>query len=107
MKILLDENLPLKLAFDFDKDYDVYSVRKLGWGGKKNGELLKLMIENSFEVFITLDKNLRYQQNIEKFKICIFLLKVKDSKHQTIQPLVPKILKYLKSDLEKELIEIQ
>ena len=45
MKILLDESLPRKLRNDFGIDHEVLTVRDIGWRGKKNGELLKLMIE--------------------------------------------------------------
>ena len=44
MKILLDESLPRKLRNDFGNEHDVWTVRDKGWLGKKNGELLKLMI---------------------------------------------------------------
>lgn len=51
MKILLDENIPAKVKFDFGKGYDVFTVRDLNWLGKKNGELLGLAAFNGFEVF--------------------------------------------------------
>ena len=54
MKILLDESLPRKLRDDFGNEHDVWTVRDKGWLGKKNGELLKLMINSGFELFITL-----------------------------------------------------
>ena len=63
MKILLDESLPGKLRNDFDQTHHVWTVRDMGWLGKRNGELLKLMTENSFELFVTVDHNLPYQQN--------------------------------------------
>ncbi|MEJ7736092.1 MAG: DUF5615 family PIN-like protein [Chitinophagaceae bacterium] len=65
MKILLDESLPRKLRNDFGFGHEVWAVRDMGWLGKKNGELLKLVKENNFEIFITVDQNLPYQQNIE------------------------------------------
>ena len=60
MKILLDENLPLRLKFQL-KDHDVVTVRELHWDAYKNGVLLKMMIEKNYEVFITVDQNLEYQ----------------------------------------------
>ena len=53
MKILLDESLPRKLKAFFGTDHEVYSVRDLGWLGQKNGALLKLMQEESFDIFVT------------------------------------------------------
>ena len=51
MKILLDESLPRKLKNDFGTDHEVWTVRDKGWLGQKNGSLLRLMIENNFEIF--------------------------------------------------------
>ncbi len=65
MRILLDESLPRKLRNDFGSDHEVWTVRDKGWLGKKNGELLQLMIKDRFEMFVTIDQNLPYQQNTE------------------------------------------
>lgn len=62
MKILLDESLPHKLRNDFGTEHEVWTVRDKGWLGKKNGELLRLLIDNNFEIFVTVDRNLPYQQ---------------------------------------------
>ena len=64
MKILLDESLPTKLSEFFGTEHEVLTVRDMNWLGKKNGELLQLVIENNFEVFVTADRNLPYQQNV-------------------------------------------
>lgn len=72
MRILLavprrDENLPRKLKVDFGEKYDVKTVWDMGWLGKKNDELLKLIDEQEFDFFVTVDKNLRVQQNRAKY----------------------------------------
>ena len=59
MRVLLDENLPKRLKLDLP-EYDVFTVRDMGWSGVKNGELLKLMLKNNFEILITFDKNLQH-----------------------------------------------
>lgn len=91
MKILLDENMPTKIKFDFGKGYEVQTVRDMGWLGKKNGELLGLAAFNGFDTFITLDKNLKHQQNIKKFDIKFIVLDATDNKHQTLQPYIDKV----------------
>ena len=48
MKLLLDENLPKRLKLDFP-EHEIYTVRDKSWNGIKNGELLKLLIENNFD----------------------------------------------------------
>jgi len=105
MKILLDENLPDDLKYEF-QNMDIYSVNDMKWNSKKNGELLTLMVENNFDVLITLDQNLKFQQNLSKFKIQVVCLKVPDSKIETSKPFVPKILEILRSNLKDKYIEI-
>jgi predicted nuclease of predicted toxin-antitoxin system len=97
MKILLDENIPAKVKFDFGGTFEVRTVRDMGWLGKKNGELLGLAAFNGFEIFITLDKNLRNQQNLHKVDLKFILLLSPDNKHQTLQPHLVKVNALLKS----------
>ena len=56
MKLLIDENLPKRLKNDFP-DHEIYTVSDKGWNSKKNGELLKLMVEEGFNALLTFDKN--------------------------------------------------
>ncbi len=91
MRILLDENIPAKVKLDFGKDYQVKTVQDMQWHGKKNGELLSLMTASHFDFFITVDRNLRYQQNLGKYDVTIFLLYPFNNKHQTIQPFIEKV----------------
>ena len=91
MKILLDENLPTKLKYNFGNDFEIYSVKDMGWLGKKNGELLGLATFNGFDIFLTLDKNLKHQQSIHKFDLKFIVLLSIDNKHQTLQPYVEKV----------------
>jgi|ERR1700722_17197970 predicted nuclease of predicted toxin-antitoxin system len=102
MKVLLDENLPRKLKTDFGEDYEVKTVRDMGWLGKKNGELMALIQENKFDFFITLDKNLRHQQNLNKVDFSVFLLLAQNNKRETLQGLVSKIKERItKGDFNK------
>ena len=91
MKILLDENIPTKVKFEVGKEFEVIFVHEAGWLGKKNGEQLGLITFNGFDFFITLDKNLRHQQNHGKFDVKIIVLLAKDNKHQTLQPIIEKV----------------
>jgi len=62
MKILIDENLPRYLKKVL-AGHDVKTAQEMGWSGVKNGDLLKLA-EPDFNIFLTADKNIRYQQNL-------------------------------------------
>ena len=102
MKILLDENLPKQLKADFGPEFDVKTVRDMGWLGKKNGELLGLIVFNGFDFFVTIDKNLRYQQNLDRIKLVIFLLLAHNNRRETLQILVEKIkVKIKEGNLQK------
>ena len=106
MKILLDENIPTKVKFDFGKGFEVFTLKDMGWLGKKNGELLGLMTFKGFDVFITLDKNLKRQQNLLKFDIKIILLLARNSKHQTLQLFIEKVKELLISGKYEKFNEI-
>lgn len=95
MKILLDENIPRRLKFDFSTDDVVSTVQEMNWQGKRNGELMGVMTFEGFDIFITLDKNLQYQQNIKRFSIQIIILNASDSRYQTLQPLILKVTQAL------------
>jgi predicted nuclease of predicted toxin-antitoxin system len=69
MKILIDESLPHYLKRILI-GYDAKTVQEMGWAGVENGALLKLA-ESDFEVFLTADKNIRYQQNMKGRKLAI------------------------------------
>lgn len=100
MKILLDENMPTKVKYDFGESYNVSTVRDMGWLGKKNGELLGLAAFNGFDIFITLDKNLKNQQNLNKVDLKFIVLLAKDNKHQTLQPYIGKVKELLQNNDE-------
>lgn len=98
MKLLLDENLPKRLKFDFP-EHDTYTVSDKGWNGKKNGELMKLLIAENFDALFTFDKNLQYQQNFNKYAVPVFVLNVSDNTYLTLSKLVPKIKAILSGQL--------
>ena len=77
-----------------------------GWLGKKNGELLKLMIEDKFELFVTVDRNLPYQQNLERLPLTIFILSAFDNRVETLRLLIPKLLDRLAEGNLQNVIEI-
>ena len=106
MKILLDENLPKQLKADFGAEYDVKTVRDMGWLGKKNGELLGLIVFNGFDFFVTIDKNLRYQQNLDRIDLKIFLLLAINNRRDTLQTLVEKIKDKIKEGSMQKINEI-
>ena len=71
-KVILDENLPVSLRHHLT-DCDVVKVQYQGWAGIQNGDLIAL-VDGLFDVLLTADQNLRYQQNLENRRIAIIEL---------------------------------
>jgi hypothetical protein len=105
MKILLDENFPVKLNSDF-VGFEVYTVSELKWNGLKNGKLLRLMEDNNFDFLITLDKKLKFQQNLEKFNISVILFDVKDARIEKLRLIVDKAISILNSGNKNKFFSI-
>ncbi len=91
MKVLLDENLPVKLKYRFSSAIEVFTVYDINWNSLKNGELLKSLNENNFDALITSDKNIVYQHKLSKYQFRFFILVASDNQFQTLLPLVPLI----------------
>ncbi len=76
MKILLDECVPWPMR-KLLVSHDCTTAQKQGWGGLKNGDLLS-QAEGKFDLFITSDQNMRYQQNLAGRRIPILELSTND-----------------------------
>ncbi len=96
MRLLLDENLPKRLKLDF-LQHEIFTVRDRQWNGIKNGELLKLLLDNSFNALLTFDKNLQHQQNFSKYTITVFVLTAQINQYKELTKLTPKVKAYLNS----------
>jgi glutamate racemase len=73
LKVLFDQGTPVPLRNHFSSHH-VSTAYELGWSTLKNGELLAAAESNGFEVFVTTDTNLTYQQNLSNRKIAIVVL---------------------------------
>ena len=90
MRVLLDENLDWRLRRGFDATYDVVTVKYRGWIGKKNGELLRAAAAE-FDVFVTLDSNLGYQQNVSALDLAVVVIRAPSSDLSDLEPLLPEL----------------
>jgi hypothetical protein len=73
MKILFDQGTPIPLRNEL-KDHNVQTAYELGWAKLANGELLAAAEKEGFEIMITTDQNLRYQQNLADRKLAVIVL---------------------------------
>jgi uncharacterized protein DUF5615 len=102
MKVLLDECVTRYLKRDFT-GHEVLTVEEAGFKGLKNGRLLQAA-SGQYDVLVTADQNLQYQQNLKTFAIGIVVLKAPRSTYLMLKPLMPKVLDTLEKIEPGEMI---
>lgn len=105
MRILLDECVPRPLKREL-ADYEIRTVVEMGWSGKKNGELLRLMNQEGFTILLTTDQNLRYQQNLEQAGVAVAVLVAPSNRLSDLVPLLPDVRNVLSTIAPGEVIEV-
>lgn len=106
MKILIDECLPAALKGTLTAlDHECETVRKAGFGSKKNGELLRIA-EGRWDVLLTSDRNIKYQQNMKGRNVSIVILCAKSNRMKDLLPLMPALGLVLLSIEPGRVIEI-
>ena len=88
MKILLDECVTKRLK-EYLEEFEVSTVRELELSGIKNGKLMAYCVENNFDILLTIDKNLMFQQNLDKYPITIAVLNCFTSKIEELIMFLP------------------
>jgi hypothetical protein len=88
MRLLIDECVPRPLLRDLTS-HDAHHVVDMGWSSKRNGELLKLMVEEGFETLLTVDQSLPFQQNVRASGISVVLVLAKTNRAKELRPLMP------------------
>jgi predicted nuclease of predicted toxin-antitoxin system len=95
VKVLLDECVDWRLARDI-VGHDVKTARQMGWTAIKNGELLALA-SRQFEVFVTVDRNLSFQQNLVSYPIAIIVPCARTNRLAELKPLAPRLVAAIES----------
>ncbi len=104
MKILFDECVPKRLR-RLLAGHLVKTVQEAGWTGVKNGELLQ-KASRDFEVLITVDRNLSFQQNPHTLLIPVVVIHSRSNQFKDLERCVPEILQLLQTDLSTMLYHI-
>jgi hypothetical protein len=95
VRVLLDECVDWRLAREIT-GHDVKTARQMRWTTIKNGELLTLAAED-FDVFVTVDRNLAFQQNLAAFSIAVIVLRARTNRLADLKSLVPNLLRAIES----------
>ena len=88
MKILLDECVTKRIK-KYLEEFQVFTVMELGLSGIKNGMLMTYCVENEFDILLTIDKNLMYQQHLDKYPVTIVVLNCFTSKIEELITFLP------------------
>ncbi len=91
MRILLDEQLPRQLAQEIP-NHEVRTVQQQGWAGLGNGELQRRAAAAGFEIFVTADQNLQFQQNLRGSPLRVVVLAARSNALADLLPLIPAML---------------
>jgi hypothetical protein len=105
MLILLDECLPQRLRRLF-AGHDARTAGFMGWCGVRNGTLLALMAEHSFQALLTTDRNLRFQQNLSSAGVAVLVLVAPTNAFEDLAPLMPKVLDALANLQPGDAVEV-
>lgn len=105
MHVLLDEQLPRRLVLQI-AGHDVRTVQQQGWAGLRNGDLLRRATEAGFEVFLTGDQNLQFQQNLTHSSLRVIVLVAPTNRFQDLIPLIPRAIEAFSRCQPGEIIRI-
>ena len=106
MKLLLDECVPKRLRNDF-ADHEVRTVDEVGLKGLKNGELLRAAESQQFDVLVTVDRRIPFQQKVSQLDLALIILVAKPCRYAQLKLLVPKTLETLETIRSGEVTIIQ
>lgn len=106
MKILLDENLPHDLRHELSQ-HDAFTVQYMGWTGLKNGVLLAQAAASGFDLMVTMDSGVPYQQNQTTLPLGVIVLIAPSNDLDDLLPLVPKLLEAIGKLSPRSVIHVQ
>ncbi|PSQ69228.1 MAG: hypothetical protein BRD29_02085 [Bacteroidetes bacterium QH_2_67_10] len=94
MRILLDEDVPVKLRHAFPSSFVVETVTYRGWDGLDNGALWE-QAQQEFDAIVTLDRGVTDQRNLDRYDLAVVVMKAGLGRYPELQPLVPRVVEAL------------
>ena len=104
-RVLFDENMPRKLRRDLP-EFFIRMAQEEGWSAFKNGDLLR-RATTAFDVLVTIDQRMRYQQNVTRLQIGVVVIEVPDTRLVHLRPLVPQLTKAIESVRPGEVVVVK
>jgi hypothetical protein len=104
VRILLDECLPARLGRDL-AGHDVRSVAEMGWAGEQNGALLG-RAEREFDVFLTVDRNRSFQQDVGRYTLAVIVMVARSNRHHDLVPLIDEVLAVCRYTVPGQVVKV-
>ena len=105
MRVLLDECVPRRLRRELP-GLDVSTVPDEGWASRRNGDLLRLMLGAGFTVFVTMDRNLSYQQNVAAAGVAVVVLRARTNRLHDLLPLMPRVYEAIRGAIPGQVVHV-
>lgn len=105
MKVLLDENLPHQMRLELP-GHDVFTTAYMGWCGVENGDLLRRAATAGFDVLVTNDRGLEYQQNLTGLPLAVLVVLAPANTIEALRPAFPALLGALQDLRRGEFIKV-
>jgi hypothetical protein len=105
VRAILDESLPRPLAAEIP-GHEVATVRRMGWAGLGNGELLRRMRDAGFGALATADRGIEYQQNIARVGIGLVVLRARSNRIEDVLPLAVQVAEALSAIRPGQIVHV-
>ena len=104
MKLLFDESIPRPLGAHFPPSFEIRTV--LDWSGRSNGELLRLAASHEFDGFVTADRGIEYQQNLDNIPLPVIVLIASRIRVQELRPLIDQVVDLVTGQLRRRVYRV-
>ncbi len=104
MRVLLDECVPWKIRSELPS-HDVQTVAEMGWGGTKNGALLR-RAASEFHILLTVDQGIPYQQNIGGLSLALVIIKAPSNDINDLRPKMSEVLRVLETIQPGQVVQV-
>ena len=106
MKLLFDESVPRPLGAHFPKSFEIRTVQWMGWSGRSNGDLLRLAASHEFDGFVTADRGIEHQQNLDQLPLPVIVLIAPRTRVQELRPLIDQVVDLVAGELQRRVYRI-
>ena len=106
MKVLLDENLPHAIRRELPGNHDLFTAAYVGWSGIDNGQLLQLAATDRFDVVVTNDRGLEYQQNLDRLPMAVVVILAEGNTIEALRSLYREIVSALASVQPRQFVKL-